>query len=94
MLLCIFTSKFVRGYIVLAVFFSSLSCAYNIPEIKHSLVEFQDEIYKTYISMLPSSNENRVISFALYGNDKKYTYGAVRNAEIAPVSSRSPIKIY
>ena len=60
--------------------------AHNIPGLKHSFVEFQDEIYKTDIAMLPQSNENRVISFALYGNDKKYTYGAIRNAEIAPVS--------
>ncbi len=37
------------------------------------------------IVSLPVSNEKRVISFGLYGNDPKYTQGAVRNAELAPV---------
>ena len=34
------------------------------------------------IQRLPSSNETRVISYGLYGSDPKYTFGAIRNAEV------------
>jgi hypothetical protein len=37
------------------------------------------------IVSLPTSNEKRVISFGLYGTDPKYTQGAIRNAELAPI---------
>ena len=47
--------------------------------------EIEDLDYQIKIQTLPKSNENRVISFTLYGNDKKYTLGAIKNAEVAPL---------
>lgn len=44
-----------------------------------------DEEYINQISKLPKSEEKRVISFGLYGNKPKYTQGAIRNAELAPI---------
>lgn len=37
------------------------------------------------IHAFPVSTETRIISFGLYGNDPKYTVGAVRNAELVNV---------
>ncbi|KAL3929819.1 MAG: hypothetical protein SGPRY_001796, partial [Prymnesium sp.] len=37
------------------------------------------------ISSLSSSNEVRVISYGLYGEDTRYTYGVIRNAQLAPL---------
>ncbi len=38
--------------------------------------------YVKQIKALPASTEKRVISFGLYGNNPKYTQGAIRNAEM------------
>jgi hypothetical protein len=45
----------------------------------------QDEAEKALIASLPKSHEKRVISFGLYGNNTKYTHGAVKNSELAQV---------
>lgn len=37
------------------------------------------------IKKLPTSTEKRVIAFGLYGNNEKYTVGAIRNAELVSV---------
>jgi hypothetical protein len=50
----------------------------------HELTELEDLKYQQVILTLPVSDESRVVSFTLYGNDKKYTLGAIRNAIIAP----------
>jgi hypothetical protein len=47
--------------------------------------EQQDKQLIERISKLPKSNERRYISFGLYGANPKYTTGAIRNAELAPV---------
>ena len=41
--------------------------------------------YIDWISKLPKSDEKRVISFGLYGNNFKYTNGAIENAKLAKV---------
>jgi hypothetical protein len=38
--------------------------------------------YISKIAMLPKSNETRVISFGLYGNQPRYTIGAIQNMEL------------
>ena len=38
--------------------------------------------YVDWISKLPTSTERRVISFGLYGNNFKYTNGAIENAKV------------
>jgi hypothetical protein len=45
----------------------------------------QDEAERALIASLPKSHEKRVISFGLYGNNTKYTHGAVKNSELAQV---------
>lgn len=47
--------------------------------------EEQDKQLIERISKLPKSNEQRYVSFGLYGANPKYTTGAIRNAELAPV---------
>lgn len=42
----------------------------------------QDEELVTRIRGFPPSSEKRVISFGLYGDHKRYTNGAIRNAEL------------
>jgi len=42
----------------------------------------KEQSYIDAIKLLPKSAEKRVISFGLYGNNPKYTTGAVRNAEL------------
>lgn len=37
------------------------------------------------IKKFPTSTEVRVISFGLYGSNEKYTEGAIRNTELAPI---------
>ncbi|TFJ83045.1 hypothetical protein NSK_005669 [Nannochloropsis salina CCMP1776] len=44
-----------------------------------------DRLHIATITAFPKSTEKRVISFGLYGNDSKYTIGAIRNAELAPL---------
>lgn len=39
----------------------------------------------TQIHSLPASTEKRVISYGLYGDNPKYTHGAIRNTELAPI---------
>ena len=60
---------------------------YGIDSSKHTAVlRYMDsEVEREYIEMingLPKSNEKRVISFGLYGDDPRYTKGAIRNAEL------------
>ncbi|CAE7484122.1 unnamed protein product, partial [Symbiodinium microadriaticum] len=47
------------------------------------IAQEQDAREIAQIDSLPTSSEKRVISFGLYGSSKKYTHGAVRNAELA-----------
>lgn len=47
--------------------------------------EEQDKKLIERIQQFPTSEERRYISFGLYGTDPKYTQGAVRNAELAPI---------
>lgn len=52
----------------------------------HILTQLEDLKYQQIIDTFPRNNsEHCVISFTLYGNDKKYTLGALRNAVIAPL---------
>ncbi|EKU21413.1 tetratricopeptide repeat domain protein [Nannochloropsis gaditana CCMP526] len=44
-----------------------------------------DRLHIATINAFPKSTERRAISFGLYGNDSKYTIGAIRNAELAPL---------
>lgn len=49
-----------------------------------ALAELQDEAYVISIAALPApEDEVGVVAFSLFGNDRKYTYGAVKNAELA-----------
>ena len=66
----------------------------NETEVLASIKHEEDEIkeaaeddlkYIDYISKLPSSTENRYISFGLYGNNLRYTGGALENAKLAKV---------
>jgi len=84
--------------IVIVVIFTHLLCVYGqfskyqniVPRhYNHIITELEDLKYQQIISTFnmkttTKSDENRVISFTLYGNDKKYTYGAIRNAVLAP----------
>jgi hypothetical protein len=47
--------------------------------------EEQDAALITTIQGFPASSERRVISFGLYGSNKKYTGGAVANARLRDV---------
>lgn len=44
-----------------------------------------DKKYIEYIQELPSSTELRYISFGLYGNNPKYTAGAIENVKLSKV---------
>ena len=45
----------------------------------------EDALQIALIQKFPISGEKRVISFGLYGAVEKYTLGAIRNAELAPI---------
>eukprot|EP00604_Paraphysomonas_vestita_P001180 CAMPEP_0174822884 /NCGR_PEP_ID=MMETSP1107-20130205/19402_1 /TAXON_ID=36770 /ORGANISM="Paraphysomonas vestita, Strain GFlagA" /LENGTH=409 /DNA_ID=CAMNT_0016043229 /DNA_START=101 /DNA_END=1327 /DNA_ORIENTATION=- len=47
------------------------------------LSEEQDKAERSKITSLPTSHEKRVISFGLYGNNTKYTGGAIENSKLA-----------
>ena len=56
----------------------------TVPRLYDSeLVDLKNVIDQIIIDTLPKSEEKRVISFALYGSDRKYTYGAIKNVELA-----------
>ena len=66
----------------------------NESDVVASIHHEEDEIneaaeddlkYIDYISKLPSSTERRYISFGLYGNNLRYTGGAIENAKLAKV---------
>jgi hypothetical protein len=59
------------------------SIAKELAEIKEA--DEQDKKYIKYINSLPTSEENRVISFGLYGSKEKYTKGAISNVQLAKV---------
>jgi hypothetical protein len=48
----------------------------------------QDENEIARIASLPTSHEKRVISFGLYGNNTKYTHGAIKNSQLSKVRER------
>jgi hypothetical protein len=52
---------------------------------EYKSAEEDDKKYIDYINKLPSSSETRYISFGLYGNNPKYTNGAVENVKLAKV---------
>ncbi len=66
----------------------------NDTDVQASIKHEEDELkeaaeddlkYIDYISKLPTSSEKRYISFGLYGNNLRYTGGAIENAKLAKV---------
>jgi hypothetical protein len=45
----------------------------------------KDNEYIDLIAKLPTSDENRIISYGLYGKKDKYTLGAIKNAEMVSI---------
>jgi hypothetical protein len=72
---------------------SPLPAFSNPPLLSHAsslqrdlkIAQEQDENEIARIASLPKSHEKRVISFGLYGNNTKYTHGAIKNTELAKV---------
>ena len=56
------------------------SIAHEEQELREAAED--DLKYVDWISKLPPSSETRVISFGLYGNNYKYTNGAIENAKV------------
>ena len=57
-----------------------------VTEEKEELESLEkDKEYIKIIAALPKSDENRVISFGLYGTKDKYTIGAINNAEMVNI---------
>ncbi len=62
---------------------------FNEPFFRYNKVPFYftKEYYTSAIQIIEQriNNKKRVISYSLYGNAEKYTQGAIRNAELAPL---------
>lgn len=54
-------------------------------EAEYKKAAEEDKSYIDYINKLPPSSENRYISFGLYGNNPKYTAGAIENTKLAKI---------
>jgi hypothetical protein len=64
---------------------SAVMAAIKTEESERAEAADMDAQLVTRIKGFPPSSEVRVISFGLYGANEKYTQGAIRNTELAPV---------